>query len=325
LIRHSSVAAALALASLPAVATGDPVPATVRLAWVRGADADGCPDGAWLRDEVTRRLRRDPFDDDGPRSIEALVERAPSGWRAVLRVRDREGTLLGERTLTREGDRCEPVVEASALAIALAVDPDAVIDDTPRAPAASVRRAQRRPRRPIAPPPPPSPSRPVSFGIQGGVVVGLTPSVAPAFGFGAAVELSPLWSLRGHVDLAPTLASDDPRFAFGFTRATALGCVDPARGASLRLSLCAGASGAVIHAAARDVFALEAGDRLWLAATAAARVQWSPSPRWYVGLRAEAAIAVLRASYQFSPDASEIYTQPLVSGGGALELGLRSP
>ncbi len=73
---------------------------------------------------------------------------------------------------------------------------------------------------------------------------GLTPSVAPAFGFGVGVELSPLWSLRGHVDFAPTLASDDPRFAFGFTRATALGCVDPARGASLRLSLCAGASGA---------------------------------------------------------------------------------
>lgn len=314
---------ALALAALPSVAAGDPVLATVRLAWVRGADADACPDGAWLRDEVTRRLGRDPFDDDGPRSIEALVERAPSGWRAVLRVRDREGTLLGERTLTRDGDRCEPIVEASALAIALAVDPDAVIDETPRAPAAPVRRPPRRPRRPIAPPPPPS--RPVSFGVQGGVVVGLTPSVAPAFGFGAAVELSARWSLRGHVDLAPTLASDDPRFAFGFTRATALGCVDPARGASLLLSLCAGASGAVVHAAARDVFALEAGDRLWLGATAAARVQWSPSPRWYVGLRAEASVAALRASYRFNPDASEIYTQPLLSGGGALELGLRSP
>jgi len=316
--RAALLAAALALASLPTVVRGDPVPATVRLAWVRGAGADACPDGAWLRDEVTRRLRRDPFDDDGPRSIEALVERAAPGWRAVIRVRDRQGTLLGERTLTRDGDRCELIVEASALAIALAVDPDAVIDEAPRAPAP--RAPTPRPRRPAPPP-----SRPVSFGVQGGVVVGLTPSVAPAFGFGVAVELSPSWSLRGHVDLAPTLASDDPRFAFGFTRAAALGCVDPARGASLRLSLCAGASGAATHAAARDVFARDAGDRLWLAATAAARLQWSPSPRWYVGLRADASVAALRATFRFNPDASEIYAQPLVSGGGALELGLRSP
>lgn len=321
MIRRLLVVAAMALASVPTVVRGDPVPATVRLAWVRGTEADACPDGTWLRDEVTRRLRRDPFDDDGPRSIEAVVEHVGPGWRAVLRVRDREGTLLGERTLTRDGDRCESIVEASALAIALAVDPDAVIEETPRAPAP--RAPTRRPRR-SAPPPPP-PSRPVSFGVQGGAVAGLTPSVAPAFGFGVAVELSPLWSLRGHVDLAPTLASDDPRFAFGFTRAAALGCVDPARGASLRLSLCAGASGAVTHAAARDVFALEAGDRLWLGATAAARIQWSPSPRWYVGLRADASVAALRATYRFNPDASEIYAQPLLSGGGALELGLRSP
>ncbi len=319
--RPALLAAALTLASLPMAVRGDPVPATVRLAWVRGAEADACPDGAWLRDEVTRRLRRDPFDDDGPRSIEAVVDRVGPGWRAVLRVRDREGALLGERTLTREGDRCEPIVEASALAIALAVDPDATIEEMPRAPVPRV--PTRRPRRPAAPPRPPA--RPVSFGIQGGVVVGLTPSVAPAAGFGVAVELSPLWSLRGHVDLAPALASDDPRFAFGFTRAAALGCVDPARGDSLRLSLCAGASGAVIHAAARDVFAREAGDRLWLGATAAARIQWNPSPRWYVGLRAEASVAVLRARYQFNPDASEIYAQPLLSGGGGVEVGVRSP
>lgn len=319
--RRALLAAALTGASLPAAVRGDPVPATARLSWVRGADADACPDEEWLRDEVTRRLRRDPFDDDGPRSIEAVVERTPDGWRAVLRVRDRGGALLGERTLTREGDRCETVVEASALAVALAVDPDAVIDETPRAPTPAPR--VRRPRRPVPPQPPPS--RPVSFAVQGGVVVGMTPSVSPVAGFAVGVELSPLWSLRGHVDLAPTLASDDPRFAFGFTRATALGCVDPVRGASLALSLCAGASGAVIHAAARDVFALEAGDRLWLGAAAAARLQWSPSPRWYVGLRAEASVAVLRSSFRFNPDASEIYVQSAAAGGGALELGLRSP
>lgn len=316
-------AVALALVALPAAGWGDPVPATVRLAWVRGADADACPDGAWLRDEVTRRLRRDPFDDEGPRSIEAVVDRTEGGWRAVLRVRDRWGALLGERTLTREGDRCEPIVEASALAVALAVDPDAVIDETPR-PTTPAPRPARRPRRPIAPPPPPAPSMTVAFGAQGGVAFGLTPSAAPVVGFGVAVELSPVWSLRGHADLAPSLASDDPHFAFGFTRLVGLGCVDPVSG-TFGVSLCLGGSGAVIHAAARDVYAREAGDRIWLGATAAARVQWNPSRRFFVGLRADLSVAVLRASFQFSPDGSAIYEQPVASGGGAVEVGLRAP
>ena len=66
--RAAVVPALLVALAYPLEAPGDPVPASVRLAWVRGADADACPDGAWLRDEVTRRLGRDPFDDDGPRA-----------------------------------------------------------------------------------------------------------------------------------------------------------------------------------------------------------------------------------------------------------------
>ncbi|MDO9015967.1 MAG: hypothetical protein Q8S73_44555 [Deltaproteobacteria bacterium] len=144
--RAAVVPALLVALAFPAGALGDPVPASVRLAWVRGADADACPDGAWLRREVARRLRRDPFDDDGPRSFEAVVERASPGWRATLRVRDREGTLLGERTLTHDAERCDPIADASALAVALAVDPDALIDEPARTDASP----------PPAPPPPPA-------------------------------------------------------------------------------------------------------------------------------------------------------------------------
>jgi hypothetical protein len=327
--RAAVVPALLVALAYPLEAPGDPVPASVRLAWVRGADADACPDGAWLRREVARRLRRDPFDDDGPRSIEAVVERAAPGWRATLRVRDREGTLLGERTLTHDAERCDPIADASALAIALAVDPDAVIDEPARAQATpptappSPRPRPPRPRAPRAAARPAGPS--LALGILGGVSAGITPSPAPIVGLVGAVGLSPRWSARLRVDLAPSRSSGDPGFVFGFTRATALGCGAPWRSESLALTACAGLSGALVHAAVRNGRALDAGDQPWLGAVVSAGLQWSPWAWCFVGVEAEGAVALARSSFRYRPDGAEIVTQPLVSGGGSVTLGLRTP
>lgn len=318
--------ALLALLSLAAPAAGDPVPATARLAWVRGDGADTCPDGAWLRGEVARRLRRDPFDDDGPRSVEALVERAPPGWRAVLRVRDREGALLGERTLTHEAASCGPIASASALAVALAVDPDAVIDEPEPARAQPAPRARPRPRpaRPItrvAPPPGPA----LSLGLLVGLSGGLAPGLSPTAGLAGSVGLSERWFVRARLDLAPSRADDDPSFTFGFTRATVTGCGAPWRSSSLSLSLCAGVAGALVHVAVRDAWALEAGDHPWFGGVASAGLQWNPSSRVFVSAEAEASLAMARRSFRLRPDGGEVATQPLVSGGGSVTLGLRTP
>jgi hypothetical protein len=117
----------------------------------------------------------------------------------------------------------------------------------------------------------------------------------------------------------------DPSFAFGFTRATVTGCGAPWRGSSVALSLCAGLAGALVHASVRDARALEAGDHPWLGAVASAGLRWSPSARCFVGVEAEAGVALARTSFRLSPDDAEIATQPLVSGGGSVTLGLRTP
>lgn len=295
------------------------MPVTVRLAWARGADADACPDVVWLRAEVVRRLRRDPFGDDGARSIEAVVERTLTGWRATLRVRDREGVLLGERTLTHGAAGCGPIADASALALALAIDPDAVVDD----PA------------PVAPPPPrPVTPRPVTLrsdgpslavGVFGGVSAGITPSPAAIVGIVGALELSRRWSVRLRVDAAPEQSTDDGRFAFGFTRGTALGCGVPWRAPSWSVSLCAGVGAALVHAAVRNAVARDAGDHRWIGATATAGVRWIPSARWFVALDAEAALAVARPGFAYAPDGEVIATTPLLSGGASVTVGLRAP
>lgn len=322
------LAAPLALAALTVVssAQADPVPAEVRLAWVRGTDADTCPDGQWMRGEVTRRLRRDPFDDDGPRSIEAVVERTSLGWLAVLRVRDRTGHLLGERSLTHTDSSCNAIADASALAIALAVDPDAIVDDPP--PATTTPPSPTPPPRPrvrrVTPTRREAPSMPFTLVLAAGVSVGISPSVSPFVGLAGGVNLTPRWSLRARVELSPAQPSDTPSFLFGYTRGTLTACGSAWSDARFELAGCVGITAASVHAAVRNDRALEAGDHPWVAAVAAMSFRWSPSPRWFVGVEAEATGALVRSTFRLRPDASEITSQPFFGGGGALLVGLRS-
>jgi hypothetical protein len=144
-------------------------------------------------------------------------------------------------------------------------------------------------------------------------------------GLAGSVEVTARWAARLRVDLAPARTTDDGRFAFGFTRATALGCGTPWRAPSWTLALCAGASGALVHAAVRNAPARDAGDHGWLGATAAVGLRWSPSARWFVAVEAEAAVALARSRFAYAPDGEVIATQPLLSGGGSVAVGLRAP
>ena len=311
---------AVSLALLPAAAFADP-PASVRLAWVRGDGADACPDERHVRDDVERRLGRDPFSDDATRSIEAVVERVDSLWRATIRVRDASGATVGERALTRDGPRCDAVVDASALAIALTIDPDAPTDPPP--PARTPR--PRRPRRP--PPARPSPFRGpwVSVALRGAITAGLTPAAAPSAGLSAAVDLSPRWGLRVALDHAPAVSAGDPRFAFGFTRASIEGCGRPWVAARVELAACAGLAGALTQAVVRRASALDAGESPWLGVAASLGFTARPSARWFVSLRVDGAAAISRGRFNVLPTAGAIYEQPALSGGAAIELGLRAP
>ncbi|MEZ4407525.1 MAG: hypothetical protein R3A52_13770 [Polyangiales bacterium] len=311
---------AVSLALLPAVARADP-PTTVRFSWVRGDGADACPDERRVRDDVERRLGRDPFSDDATRSIEALVERVDEHWRATIRVRDASGATVGERALTRDDARCDAVVDASALAVALAIDPDAPTDPPPPAPASP----RRRPRRSRPAPPAPFTGPWISVALRGAVTAGLTPSVVPSAGLSASVDLSPRWGMRVALDHALAVSADDPRFAFGFTRASIEGCARPWLSTRVDLAACAGVAGALTQAVVRNGSSLDAGESPWIGLATSLAFTVRPTPRWFVSLRVDGAAAVSRGRFNLLPTAGAIYAQPAVAGGAALELGLRAP
>jgi len=132
-------ALAIALVAAPAAADPDPV----RFAWVRARGADACASQEQIAEQVAARLGRSPFAGDAARSIEAIVTRDARGFHAEIYERSRDGALAGMRALSSEAATCAPIEDASVLAIALAIDPEAGLRPLPpRRPPAPIRVSQ---------------------------------------------------------------------------------------------------------------------------------------------------------------------------------------
>jgi hypothetical protein len=182
-----SLATALVIAGArPGRACAQDAPERARtsaLGWVRLPGAEGCPTAQDVAQAVEERLGRAVLvaASDAELAIEGRVERVgePPGFRAVVRIADAGGAVLGERTLEQAGDDCTPLLAPLALAIALTIDPEAqaTVHSEPAPPAVDSQPA-------IAPPP-----WRMEITLGPIVALGLGPSVAP--GGTAAFFLTP--------------------------------------------------------------------------------------------------------------------------------------
>lgn len=127
------------------------------LSWVRDEGAESCPAGRDFADEVTRRLGRSPFDARADRAIEIRVDRDGGAYRSRVVVRERDGRMSGQRMLSSPNE-CAPLFSATALAVALLIDPEATLyaDATATEAVAKFEIAEPNPAPSSPPPPPPS-------------------------------------------------------------------------------------------------------------------------------------------------------------------------
>jgi hypothetical protein len=143
------------IASLLAVCSASPALAaapTARLVYSRASDADSCPEEQALRRAVAARVGYDPFFAWAPRTVVASVARRKKAFVATVDLIDERGIEHGARELRAEGE-CGELLDAVALAIAIAIDPKSLA-----APAESTDVATEQPSAPSAPPPPASPA-----------------------------------------------------------------------------------------------------------------------------------------------------------------------
>jgi hypothetical protein len=167
---------------------------TVGIDWNAPAE---CPTGSDLEASIRDLLGQPPHLSDGRRlEVKARVERKQDRrWSATIETRLGEAT--GSRTVVTES--CRAAADATALIVALMIDPEAVAARTaPPAPAPP--RPESPPPRPpateiaVSRPPPPPPSRPrlaprLSLGAAVAVDVGTLPETAYAAGARLGVKL----------------------------------------------------------------------------------------------------------------------------------------
>jgi len=131
-LSFATVASALVFAANASAAP------TGRLVYSRARDAESCPDEGTLRRAVAARVGYDPFFPWAQRTVVASVERVNRQFVANVSLIDEQGIAHGARQLRTSGD-CAELLDAAALAIAIAIDPELLA------------------RPPAAPPPEPGP------------------------------------------------------------------------------------------------------------------------------------------------------------------------
>lgn len=329
-------------------------PPSYALSWVRAEGAEACPAASVLAAEVERRLGRAVFDAKAERSIEVDVMRFGERYRSDVYVRDAAGHALGHRQLESDEPGCGALLSATALAVALVIDPEAASrEPAPGPAAASFEPAPAAP----APPPPtrapaPAPVLEVKTTKYGGrlrseidealarrvisdVALGVTYNLGlvPQAAAGAALEISArpgrYWGFALMADYVPsqTVTRGIGSLDVGLTRGTALLTYDLAyRPVSTRLWLGIGPTFGAFHVGVRAPSPVtDSGDFLFAAAEARANVEVCISQRFFVHLGLAGVVAPFRQEFLVRKQAEPVWRQPVVAGSGFFGLGMSFP
>ena len=193
----------------------------------------GCPSQAQVENAVLAgRLDREAAPGRQVSAEVVVEQRGDKTFRAVLTTRAPEGR--GTREL--EGESCDAIASASAVVLALALDP-------PTEPAPQAAPVDPKPAPVNRAPPRPLLWRGYAHAFGGGVLRAL-PEPAPWFGLGIGAQRG-VWDVELVVSLAPsqTAPLSTPAGAtasISLLGAQALGCYAPVLSGSIALEVCAG-------------------------------------------------------------------------------------
>lgn len=325
----SDVTGLTVLASaLTLLGAGPVLPDGVQVQWT---GAPGCPDAAEVEARIAKRLENR----EGPvraSVVIALVANAEGGFGLSLDVE-----LAGE-TVHREleSSDCEVLVEATAVVVGIAVEPEIPVDtlrtavlvgnaDVSAVPEAPPRISDATPTEVSEPEPEPSSAtdepppelvprpRPPLGGVvrvHGGAGVGVLPGVSGSAGVRVGL-LGPRWLVEAGADRTFRTQATfpaEPGVGARFTMwsGTVRGCYVPTW-RRLEFPVCGGGSAGLIRA---DGFGGSRNRRVdsgWVAAVFAPGLVWLPHPNIGVGASVDAFVALWRPSFD-GEARPELYT-----------------
>lgn len=273
------------------------------LSW---AAPEGCPTEQTLQSAIDRylggaglNLAREVQADAKVTALEA------GGYRLALVVETGGGTSVA----SIDAERCELLVKAAALKIAVTVDPLAVLDSVEAEP-----RPEPQPEPEPEPEPPPEPEpepepqpepepEPKIGGavaIQGLASYGILPNFGAGVGLSAAIVFErwrfeaagAYWPPRAErVDLANDIGGN-----FMLGTAALRGCPEP-KYKKVEFPLCLGVELGAMRGAGFGVPDATVASRLWAAALLGLGVTWAFTDHLAVGARIEAVVALARPEF----------------------------
>jgi hypothetical protein len=345
--RSSAAFVALACLTAPANAQGEQKREVgpYSLSFVRGPGAESCPSRQELEREVSTRLGRSAFEPSAERSIEILTEHGPDGYRSIVSAIDRDGNLLGRRILISDDTSCAPIFSATALAVALLVDPEGALSRDSGANEAVGRFEIDEPTPPPLPPPsapvpapphvpaplPPAAAgvspvreRPVAAtGVEAVVTLGVVPAVSPGVGLFTEGFWGGDWgfALTGLYVSKASITEGNVVLDVSLTTFGAALTFSPIESRSFRLVTDAGLSTGALHVGVRGARALDSGDHLHLALGLGARAEAMVIGSFFLTARLGAAVPLIHRGLFVEGHEEPIWREPPIGGLASLGAG----
>jgi hypothetical protein len=129
-----ALAISVGLCAVSGTAAASP---SARLVYLRNAGAESCPDEMSVRGAVAARLGYDPFFPSAQETMFIEVSRDREGYRARVKLVAGDNKVRGTRELSQAGESCSGIIDALALSMSIAIDPDSLT----RAPTAELEAA----------------------------------------------------------------------------------------------------------------------------------------------------------------------------------------
>ncbi len=289
-----------------------------RLQVVRADGAGTCDSASVIERDVSRRLRRNPFSDEGERGIDIVLSRDETKWVAKLYLRVDANEADAARVIESDAVDCSELSQSVALAVALAIAPELPPPPEPTP-------------EPVCPPPPPpappAPSPPPS--LHGAATVRLlySPGLLPKSSVGTALSIT----LRGDWLGANfggifyperELRAPGAHLGFGLSAAFVSGCLW-ARALDPEVWSCAGARAGVLHSVVYEPTPERPGDHFWAAGSAELGVRQPLFARLFVEAGVAALFPIVRHRFRVDVASSPTYEQGAAALEGSLGLGLR--
>jgi hypothetical protein len=307
---------------------------TVRLVYLRGAEAETCPDEQALRDAVAARLGYDPFT---PWALDTLVtEIAKDGqaYVATVKVVTPESVVRGARTIRTTGP-CVDLAPTLGLTISLAIDPMALSRKAPPEGLPPKERPVAMLDTPEAAPAPPAEDRPAPraadhdsttttprIALGAGALASVGSAPAPALGavlFGSVRLRDLSLMLEGRADLpASATAGRGGRVSSSLMAASLLACAHEAH-----FFLCPRGTLGRFAAEGLDVSHPGASAALWADVGARAGYELGLGGAFSLRLHVDGAVILTRYTLRLDGDAA--FEHPPIAGGLGAALVMALP